>query len=132
MQVRVLGFKFFDSMENEENSKKKLKKTASDMNSATDSGNKISEGGKIKTENKVSEAGKTNTENRVSEAEKNIISNVGSNGQEDELAAWEREIEAQAKEEAELAKKVIEQKQEENVFVKEKKIIFRKGRCYKI
>ena len=121
VQVRVFGFKFFDSMENEENPKKKLKKTASDMNSVTDFGNKICEGGKINTENKVSEAGKTNTENRVSEAEKNIISNVGSNGQEDELAAWEREIEAQAKEEAELAKKIIEQNQEEIVFVKEKK-----------
>lgn len=130
IQVRVLGFKVFDSTKGEKKpkkakSKKKNNKTAQDgiQETVTDnSGKEISVTTNV--ENAESEVQKTNVESAGSktmkadtEDEENKVlevrdKNVKMTTGEDELAAWEKEMEAEAEEEAEHAKQVVEKNAE--------------------
>ena len=88
MQVKVCGFKVFDSMDGEKKPKKEKK-----------------------TESKGPETSVETAENKP-EIAKNEISetvvDIKTDTQADELAVWEKEMEEEAKEEAELAKQIKE------------------------
>lgn len=107
MQVRVLGFKVFDSTESGTKLKKKTTKKQVRKTEVSESEKETSGLEESTIKNIVNEVDETNVDNKIKEDERNTIKSVQGNGQEDELAAWEREIDAQAKEEAELAKKMI-------------------------
>ena len=113
MQVRVFGFKVFDS----ENGGDKPKKTkAGQEDEETNSDN---------IRKKVLETDVENEESKPSETtHKNIENNDA-----DDFTAWEIEMEAEAKEEAELAKQIAERKievSEENTSEKVKKSLSEK------
>ena len=139
IQVRVFGIKVFDSMgeDSKRKTKKKSKKAAQSntevsISEATkvDTDVSISEATKVDTDVSISEATKANTEAAISEVTKanteaaisEIVESSAENSsvREDDLAAWEKEIEAEAREEAELAKQIAEEKIEVSSASEEK------------
>ena len=95
IQVRVFGFKVFDSG-GESSGKTKSKKKS---------------GKKTKNVVEESEVKSEEVKNNLLESRDDLVSE----GSTDELAAWEKEMEAEAKEEAKLADKVI---QEQSISIK--------------
>ena len=137
MQVRVLGFKVFDSIDGASKPKAKKKnreKVQSKSEDVTREEKKaeesLNEGKKVTSENSTNDivgnnisgsdhALSNSLEKKTENAdEESVIQNVKCNAKEDDLAAWEKEIEAEAREEAELAKKITEKK-EENELTKQ-------------
>lgn len=113
MQVRVCGFKVFDSTDGEKKpekikTKKKNKKTTQNEINTVNSENAVTE---INAQDAGSEIQETNVESKILEAN---AESVKANSQVDELAAWEKEMEAEAKEEAELAKQATEKNKGNN------------------
>lgn len=129
IQVRVFGFQVFDSIggEPKPKAKKKSRKKVQSESEDVAGGEKkteeaLSEGKKVTSENSTSDIVENNisgSEQVLSESlenktenEENVIRNVKCNAKEDDLVAWEKEIEAEAREEAELAKQIFEKKEE--------------------
>lgn len=111
--VRIFGFKVYDSLgEKKPVKKKKVNKTKENVESNDIV--KVNSSGNIAIKENIVEGpiGSTSSEPAV---DNNNVEKV--NTEEDELTAWEREVEALEKEEAELAQKVIqEQKKSGKIF----------------
>ena len=116
IQVRVFGFKVFDSKKGESKTKNK-KKSGESLGSVVEETSSESE----KNEQKIIETcGSGTLDNLKSEnsdktlnvrSEKKVVSEsiTGQKQEkEDKLAVWEREMEAEAKEEVKLADKVVQ------------------------
>lgn len=105
MQVRVFGIKVYDSVKEEPASKpkKKVKQSIVPESNETDIKSEEPEVMDVRKESEVPETTETIDESEVLE---NNTQEVKEYVEEDELTAWEKEMETKAKEEARLAKKV--------------------------
>lgn len=122
--VRIFGFKVYDSLgEKKPVKKKKVNKTKENVESNDIV--KVNSSGNIAIKENIVEGpiGSTSSEPAV---DNNNVEKV--NTEEDELAVWEREVEALEKEEAELAGRVIHEQKTAGKNIENKKTTSKKDK----